>query len=583
MEEAADESSVEQDVTPPPANLTATVISSTRIDLSWSSVPNATKYYVFMGNAPGTETFLATSFTTSYSNNHLTPGTQYCWQVEAEAFNQASAKSNEVCVTTIGLPNAPTNVVATPVSTSRVNVTWDAVSGAQKYYTYRSDNGGAYALIATALTNSYTDANLSPATSYCYEIRVVTSSGTSNFSQPGCTSTFTGGLEAWWKLNERTGTTAIDSSGLGNHGTLQGSVTYSTTDKPPVADDFSTLQINTGTSSLVTVPSQPPLNLGGGNFTVALWVKLNAAPTGPVYIIGKRAGGCGASTWQLVQDPTNGLHFDGAALSARFGRSLPVGVWTHVAVSKSGGDGNEARLYINGAQVALVGYTRGSDSTAAVQIGNSGSCGSSVSFLVDDVRLYSVGLTAAQIADLGTVPPPPANLTATVMASYRVDLSWNAVTNAQKYFVWRGTASGNEQFVTTVAAPTTTYSDTHLTANTQYSYFVTDQAHGLLSGDSNEVIVTTQPLPSAPTVTATAASSTKVNVSWTSVTGAVKYYVYQQTGGTGSFVFKSTVIAPTTTYAATGLTTGTQYCYEVRVVTANGTSDYSAPACATTP
>ena len=158
-----------------------------------------------------------------------------------------------------------------------------------------------------------------------------------------------------------------------------------------------------------------------------------------------------------------------------------------------------------------------------------------------------------------------------------------AVASAQKYFVYRGSAPGIEQFVATVLSGTT-YSETHLTPNTQYYWVVSDQAHGLLSSNSNEVTATTQPAPSPPTgVTATAVNSTSISVSWTAVPNATKYYVYQQVNG-GAFAFAQTVLAPTTTASIRNLTTMTTYGYQIVVETGNGDSAPSSPvATATTP
>ena len=70
----------------------------------------------------------------------------------------------------------PTNVVATPVSTSRVLVTWNAVPNAIKYYVTVSVNGGAYSFLGTSTTTSFTAANLQPGTNYCFEVADVTAS-----------------------------------------------------------------------------------------------------------------------------------------------------------------------------------------------------------------------------------------------------------------------------------------------------------------------------------------------------------------------------------------------------------------------
>src|SRR5688572_17472373 len=68
------------------------------------------------------------------------------------------------------LQPAPENVTATATATTRINVTWDDVPGATKYYVYRSAAGGPYAYIATARApaTSLAVAKLLPNTEYCF-------------------------------------------------------------------------------------------------------------------------------------------------------------------------------------------------------------------------------------------------------------------------------------------------------------------------------------------------------------------------------------------------------------------------------
>lgn len=69
-------------------------------------------------------------------------------------------------------------------------------------------------------------------------------------------------------------------------------------------------------------------------------------------------------------------------------------------------------------------------------------------------------------------------------------------------------------------------------------------------------------------LTAAAASSSQINLSWTASTGATGYNVYEATIFEGPY----TEIGSTTntSYAATGLTNGATYIFEVRVVNSAG-------------
>ncbi len=101
--------------------------------------------------------------------------------------------------------------------------------------------------------------------------------------------------------------------------------------------------------------------------------------------------------------------------------------------------------------------------------------------------------------------------------------------------------------------------------------------------------VSPQATVNAPSnLSATAASQTRIDLAWqdnsTSETG---FEVRRSTTGPGgSFPVIATTSANTTSYADTGLSVGTQYCYEIRAVSVGRkTTSYSTltvPACATT-
>ena len=83
--------------------------------------------------------------------------------------------------------------------------------------------------------------------------------------------------------------------------------------------------------------------------------------------------------------------------------ALPLGTWTHLAVTS---DGNTVRVYVNGAQVTSRASTAafGADTSKLVICGNqndsSGAIQERWNGLVDDLQLYSRALTATEIANL---------------------------------------------------------------------------------------------------------------------------------------------------------------------------------------
>jgi len=71
------------------------------------------------------------------------------------------------------IPPVPTNLVARATSTTSILVTWNASAGATSYRLYRSENDGAYALIASPATNSYTDSGRTAGKTYVYRVQAV--------------------------------------------------------------------------------------------------------------------------------------------------------------------------------------------------------------------------------------------------------------------------------------------------------------------------------------------------------------------------------------------------------------------------
>ncbi len=91
--------------------------------------------------------------------------------VETVANGLLSLMNGSITVT--GTIAAPSGVMATATSTSTVNVTWNAVAGANHYQVWRSNNAGGFVLIGTTGSTSFPNASLSANTTYLYRIRTV--------------------------------------------------------------------------------------------------------------------------------------------------------------------------------------------------------------------------------------------------------------------------------------------------------------------------------------------------------------------------------------------------------------------------
>lgn len=566
-----------------PTGVTAAAISSSRITVGWNAVPNATLYYIYRSDAGGPFNAIAATSSTDFDSADLTASTNYCYEIQS--FNTAgtSLLSSPACATTFdtnGNLTPPANVSATTVSSSRIAVSWTPVSGANLYLVYQSDAGGPFNPVAAVAGTSYDAAGLAASTRFCYEVQASNAAGSSTLSQPpACATTGAGGLEARWKFDERTGALANDVSGFTFTGSLQGETSFNTTELAPLLDETahnrSALSAPGGGGDFVNVPDDSAFTFGANDFTVSLWV--NGPASGTVHLIGKRATGCGATNWELGTN--GGAFFFSGATTSSFG-SLAANTWTHVAVTSRNGS---ATFYVNGQPVGSGTFTAGAVLDDPLQIGNAGSCGNGSAVLIDEARLYSSALTASEVASLGTVPPAPLNLTGTVVSSTRVDLQWAPVANADMYIVFRGSAAGNETFLTTAPATPTTYIEGHLVPEQTTSWQIRAVVNGLISDLSNEVVLASNTAPPPPTgVTASAASQSQIDVGWAAEPTAAVYYIFMSTGG-GPLVAIGAVTSPTTTFTAANLTTNTTYSFAVASMDSGQTiGAQSAPVAATT-
>src|SRR5439155_1273217 len=119
---------------------------------------------------------------------------------------------------------------------------------------------------------------------------------------------------------------------------------------------------------------------------------------------------------------------------------------------------------------------------------------------------------------------------------------------------------------------------------TSYTYRVQATGPGGVSAYSNTASATTlPPPPTAPSsLTATAASSSQINLAWTASSGAVSSYQVERCQGTPC-TFSPVGTSTTAAYSDTGLSASTSYTYRVQASGPGGLSAYSNTASATTP
>ncbi len=150
--------------------------------------------------------------------------------------------------------------------------------------------------------------------------------------------------------------------------------------------------------------------------------------------------------------------------------------------------------------------------------------------------------------------------------SGKPQLTWNAVSGATSYKVYRATSQkGTYSLLGTVT--TTSYTNTGAKAGTTYYYKVKAVNSAGESAFSNVVSGKT----TVTTLTmGHSASSGKPQLTWKAVSGAASYKVYRATAKNGAYSVINTTKA--LTYTNTGAALGTTYYYKVEALNAAGKS-----------
>ncbi len=216
----------------------------------------------------------------------------------------------------------------------------------------------------------------------------------------------------WWRMNEGSGTTIIDSSGLGNTGTL---ITGASPCPGPPAGSWAPGVIGQaicldGSDDRVDIPHADIQNTVFGTstiFTLEAWA-FPRAWVNWTAIINKADAGC---WWHT----TNGLWASGEGFSCvmgsgpdpicnppgggiRIAHSPSLNQWHHVVCTA---DGTNLIMFVNGAEIgrASIGaITHPRDpSIAPIVIGQRcAGCGPNFSGLIDEVRIYNRALSASE-------------------------------------------------------------------------------------------------------------------------------------------------------------------------------------------
>jgi acid phosphatase type 7 len=174
-----------------PGNLQATAVGSSRIDLTWEAASDDVAVAGYEIHRDGA---LLTTIgpETSYSDGVLAPATHTYFVRALDAAGNVSDPSNSATATVLppdtSDPTPPYNLTATALSSSRIDLAWQASTDDVGVTGYRIYRGGGLLASVGAVT-SYSDTTVAAGNTYSYEVRAVDGDG--HLSGPSNTATAT--------------------------------------------------------------------------------------------------------------------------------------------------------------------------------------------------------------------------------------------------------------------------------------------------------------------------------------------------------------------------------------------------------
>ena len=186
-----------------------------------------------------------------------------------------------------------------------------------------------------------------------------------------------------------------------------------------------------------------------------------------------------------------------------------------------------------------------------------------------------------------TIPAAPSNLIATATGTSVINLTWTDNATNETSFVLQRSLSSGSGFATiaTLAANTTSYSNTGLNSSTTY-YYKVQAANSIGSSAWSNVANATTAVsgpPAAPSnLIASAKGCNSIILTWIdNSTNETSFELRSSTSLNGTYSTIATLPANTTTYTNTGLTKGRKYYYKIRARNSSGNSSWSNIAYAT--
>jgi large repetitive protein len=297
---------------------------------------------------------------------------------------------------------APTNLLASPVSSREIDLAWSSKSdNADGYHVERSADGSNFDPVGATgpKTTTFHDLRLTPHTQYWYRVYAINSSGRSDAAGPIQSSTksalISDGLAGWWTFDEGDSNFASDLSSSNNEGHIAGEVSWIAGRVGDACLSFHGAGVAPG---FVAIPNRQNLSFTATqSFTLTTWID-------PANVPNKWCGWIthateAGPTYGISTSPTNQWVFGTEDSPHNIAGGLLTPGWHYLAAVQDGAKNTRA-LYLDGQPIAT-GHAADASGTGDLWIG--GAKNDTEQFVdgsIDDVRIYDRALSADEITQL---------------------------------------------------------------------------------------------------------------------------------------------------------------------------------------
>lgn len=505
---------------------------SGRPKISWNAVNGADKYWIYRSVDGETFDYYARTDKPSFTDGSTSIGTTYYYAVKAVAVlggrDVSSGRSTAQSIQC--RPAAPS--VSIYRASGKPQLKWNAVSGAAKYWVYRSTDGVNFKYYDSTAKTSYTNTGALLGTKYHYRVKAVAVVNGKNVASAynGTKSLFTTPAAPGVSIYRVNGKPQLKWSAVTG---AEKYWIYRSTD----GVNFKYYDSTTGTSYTNCIAAS------GTEY----YYKVKAAAV----VNGKDVASDFSNTKSLFTTPA------APSVSITTSKGKPKLTWKAVKGADKyyiyrSTDGKNFKYYN---ETDEAGYTNYSTNI-----------GTTYYYKVRAVKTIDGNDHKSDFSAVRSIQCRPAAVNLSISRSYgKPKLTWDAVADADKYWIYRSTDGKNFKCYDTTTK--TSYINSGAAFNTIYCYKVKAvkvvNGRNVASGSgSAKSVITALAKPSVSITT----SDGKPYISWDAVDGATGYYVFRSTDGKNYSVLGYTT---RTNYTNTASNAGTTYYYKVKADNSN--------------